>query len=161
MSFHWSHWRSRLAQLLLALWWGGFTFYTTAVVHVGTQVLHSATKQGFITQQVAHYLHALGGLALAAVLWELSARRKASQARRLDEIAWLVAVLALLAQVPVHFQMTALLDIPHREVLNEIRFYQFHRLYLCLATTQWLGSLLLLLGWPAATLPTPAQAPGG
>ena len=142
--------RPRLAHLLLALWWGGFTFYTTVVVSVGTAVLHSATKQGFITQQVTHYLNALGGLALAAVLWELLARRKAKDACRLREIACVAAILALVAQLLVHHQMTALLDVPHRAVLDEIRFYQWHRLYLCLATAQWLGSLLLLLGWETA-----------
>ena len=139
--------RRAVTLLLLALWWGGFTFYTTVVVSVGTAVLHSATKQGFITQQVTHYLNALAALALAAVLWELLARRKAHQSRRLDEIAWLVAVLALLAQLAVHYQMTGLLDVPHREVLDEVLFYRFHRLYLCLATAQWLGSFTLLLGW--------------
>ena len=144
----WDAIRPRLAHLLLALWWGGFTFYTTVVVSVGTAVLHSATKQGFITQQVTHYLHALAGLALAAVLWELLAQRKAQASRRVPEIAWLVAVVALVAQVLVHHQMTALLDTPHREVLNEVRFYQWHRLYLCLATVQWLGSSILLWNWP-------------
>lgn len=140
--------RRTLAHLLLALWWGGFTFYTTVVVSVGTAVLHSATKQGFITLQVTHYLNALAGLALAAVLWELWARRKAVQVRRLTEIAWLVAVLALLAQVVVHGRMTALLDVPHREVLDEGLFYRFHRLYLCLASAQWLGSTILLVALP-------------
>ena len=143
----WDAIRPRLAHLLLALWWGGFTFYTTVVVSVGTAVLHSATKQGFITQQVTHYLNALAGLALAAVLWDLLSRR-ATTLRRVEHIAWLVAVVALVAQVLVHHQMTALLDVPHREVLNEVRFYQWHRLYLCLATGQWLGSSILLWNWP-------------
>ena len=150
--------RPRLALLLLALWWGGFTFYTTVVVSVGTAVLHSATKQGFITQQVTHYLNALAGLALAAILWELVAQDKAHNARRVREIAWLVAVIALVAQVFVHHQMTALLDVRHREVLDEIRFYQWHRLYLCLATAQWLGSSLLLLGWETAPRQPSASA---
>lgn len=142
----WDALRPRVAHLLLALWWGGFTFYSTVVVSVGTEVLHSATKQGFITQQVTLYLNALAGLALAAVLWELWARRQAGQGRRLAEIAWLVAVVALLAQVVVHGRMTALLDVPHREVLEEVLFYRFHRLYLCLASAQWLASFILLLG---------------
>ena len=155
--------RPRLALLLLALWWGGFTFYTTVVVSVGTAVLHSATKQGFITQQVTHYLNALAGLALAAILWELVAQDKAHNARRVREIAWLVAVIALVAQVFVHHQMTALLDVPHREVLDEIRFYQWHRFYLCLATVQWLGSSILLVSVsssPCPTCPTPPDPAG-
>lgn len=155
--------RRMLTLLLLALWWGGFSFYTTAVVHVGTQVLHSAIKQGFITQQVTHYLNGLGALALVAGLWELRARRKTGQGRRGAEVAWLVAVLSLLGQVLVHFQMTALLDVPHRAVLDEVRFYQFHRLYLCLATMQWLGTTVLLVALLPIACPTktPNSDPAG
>ena len=139
--------RSRSAFLLLALWWGGFTFYTAVVVSVGTKVLRSATKQGFITAQVTNYLNHLAGLALAAILWELWARRKAGAASRWREMAWLIALLALLAQVYVHPKLSALLDFTSREVLDEGAFYRLHRIYLCLATAQWLGSFLLLLGW--------------
>ena len=103
------------------------------------------------------------GVALAAALWELVAQGKAHNARRVREIAWLVAVIALVAQVLVHHQMTALLDVPHREVLDEIRFYQWHRLYLCLATAQWLGSSLLLVSVSSSPCPTcpPPPDPAG
>lgn len=149
--------RARCAFLLLALWWGGFTFYTTVVISVGTHVLRSATRQGFITQQVTLHLNGLAGLALLAAGLELITRRRAGPVRRWPEVLWLVAALALLGQVLVHLPMSALLDVSRREVLDETGFYQWHRLYLCLATVQWLGSTGLLLHCQSPPVP-PATA---
>src|ERR1700676_581956 len=60
--------RRWLAISLLAVWWGGFTFYSVVVVHTGHRVLRSKVRQGFITQQVTRQLNVLGIVTLAPLL---------------------------------------------------------------------------------------------
>ena len=62
--------RRLFAILLLAVWWGGFTFYALVVVPTGHQVLRSKVRQGFITQQVTNQLNVLGAVTLALLLWQ-------------------------------------------------------------------------------------------
>ena len=41
----------------LAIWFGGFTFYSTAVIYTAQEVLHSHLRAGLITQQVTRWLN--------------------------------------------------------------------------------------------------------
>ena len=65
--------RRMLAIMLLALWWGGFSFYAGRVVFIGHEVLRSKVRQGFITERVTTELNWLGLAMLAVVGWELFA----------------------------------------------------------------------------------------
>src|SRR5262249_36841604 len=65
-----------------ALWQGGFFFYTAEVVPIGTDVLGSATSQGFITRRVAIKMNQFGAAALAIFALDLYLSRDRSKLRR-------------------------------------------------------------------------------
>ena len=142
--------RRLAATMLLALWWGGFTFYAARVVFIGHAVLKSKIRQGFITECVTTELNWLGLVALAFVGWEFFASRQ-SLRRRSAWAAWAAAVLATLVLFALHAQLAAMLDFGARTVADDDHFYGAHRIYLIIATVQWLtglGCLLSLLRWP-------------
>ena len=155
-----AHARHVLAILLLAVWWGGFTFYALVVVPTGHRVLHSKVRQGFITQQVTNKLNVLGGVTLAVLLWQTMANRRqhASPARRrVAWISWAVLAFTLGVLVWMHPHLDAMLDPVARSVTDDNRFYEWHRWYLLVATAQWLAGLahLTALGWGLEMRPTP------
>ena len=64
-----------------AIWFGGFTFYVSFVVPVGTDVLGTAMEQGMITRRVTVYLNYIGILALVLMLVEPLVNGKLTQGR--------------------------------------------------------------------------------
>jgi len=141
--------RRMLATILLALWWGGFTFYAGRVVFIGHEVLRSKVRQGFITERVTTELNWLGLAMVAVVGWELYACAPFSR-RRGAWIAWGVTLLATFALFILHTKLATMLDFTARQVTDDNRFYDWHRIYLCTATVQWLagGALLLMFHHP-------------
>ena len=148
--------RRMLATMLLALWWGGFTFYAARVVFIGHEVLRSKVRQGFITERVTTELNWLGLVMLGVIGWELLASAPFSR-RRVAWIAWTVTLLATLALFILHTKLAAMLDFTARQVTDDNIFYYWHRIYLCAATVQWLagGALVLMLHPPSC--PTKAN----
>lgn len=144
------------AVLLLAVWWGGFTFYALAVVPTGHQVLRSKVRQGFITQQVTNKLNALGAVTLAALAWQVIAVRRAKSRRwfRVASISWAGMAVTLALLFWLHPHLDALLDPTARSVIDDEKFYALHRWYLIVATVQWLAGLI-----HAGTLLTEPSAP--
>jgi len=59
--------RRLVLVLALMFWQGGFTFYASVVVPVGSDFLGSHVDQGWITRSVTNYLNLSGAVALA--LW--------------------------------------------------------------------------------------------
>lgn len=139
-------WIHRVVLLaLFAFWFGGFTFYTAVVVPIGTDVLGSSRTQGFVTQQVTHWLNLIGGAALLAFVVDAIWFRH-DQSKRHRILLWVLIVgLALLwtGLVFVHPVLDRMLDAENEFISDENSFYQWHRLYLWLSTVQW----LLLWGW--------------
>lgn len=137
------------ALLTLAVWVGGFTFYSAVVI----PELHGAmgsVEAGDITRRVTDPLNAIGAVALG-VWWALEAvDRSEVRARvrrtRLGLLAATSAILAFL--VLLHRVMDGRLDAGR---LNG--FYPLHRVYLIASTLQWLANLGLLavavVGWGA------------
>ena len=138
--------RRLLAVLLLAVWWGGFTFYALAVVPTGHQVLRSKVRQGFITQQVTNKLNVLGAVTTAWLLIELLATRRRSGRDwfRAQTVSWAALAVTLVALVWLHGRLDAQLDFAQRAVLDDVRFYQWHRVYLMVSTVQWLAMVVHL-----------------
>lgn len=136
--------RRAVAILLLALWWGGFSFYAGRVVFIGHQVLKSKIRQGFITERVTTELNWFGVAALAIVGWELLASERGTR-RRAAWTAWAVTVLATIALFILHTKLAGMLDFTVRQVADDDHFYGWHRIYLCTATVQWLAGAVLLV----------------
>lgn len=148
------------ATLLLALWWGGFSFYAGRVVFIGHQVLKSKIRQGFITERVTTELNGLGLAALAVVGWELFASRPPLR-RKVVRAALTMAALSTLTLILLHAKLAGMLDFSTRQVADDDHFYGWHRVYLCIATLQWLaGGVLVALfhfsSWPPKTNRTDA-----
>lgn len=138
--------RRTAAVLLLALWWGGFTFYAGRVVFIGHEVLRSKVRQGFITERVTTELNWLAVAVLAATAWELVARRRAGGATRLVWLAWAGVLVTTTALFILHGRLAGMLDFASRTVADDDYFYGWHRIYLWMAAIQWLAGLGLLLG---------------
>ncbi len=153
--------RRILAIMLLALWWGGFTFYAGRVVFIGHEVLRSKVRQGFITERVTTELNCLGLVMLGVVGWEMLASVPFSR-RRAAWIAWAVTVLATLALFILHSKLAGMLDFSARQVTDDNHFYDWHRIYLCAASVQWLagGALLLVFHHPLCPTKATHATPG-
>ena len=134
--------RALLAILLLAVWWGGFTFYALVVVPTGHKVLRSKVRQGFITQAVTNQLNVLGVVTLALLLWQWAATRRDPIPpgwSRAAILSWVVLAVTLAVLCWLHPRLDALLDAGQRAVLDDDKFYAWHRIYLVVATVQWLA----------------------
>ena len=136
--------RRYLAIALLAVWWGGFTFYALVVVPTGHQVLHSKVRQGFITQRGTNKLNWLGAVTMVVLLAEVAARRERSAKWRVGCASWLAMTTLLIALFLLHPQLDALLDETSRSVVDDDRFYALHRIYLLVTTVQWLAGAVHL-----------------
>ncbi len=137
------------AILLLALWWGGFTFYALVVVPTGHQVLRSKIRQGFITQQVTNKLNWLGVATLALLAWQIVAARREGQLSgsfRTGAISWGVLAVTLAVLFWLHPHLDLLLDPLNRSVVDDDKFYSLHRWYLIVATVQWAAGAVHF-GW--------------
>lgn len=137
--------RRALAILLLALWWGGFSFYAGRVVFIGHQVLESKIRQGFITERVTVELNWLCLAALAMVAWELCSSGGYSRKRAIWS-GWLAVLVTTIVLFFLHTKLNGMLNFPVRQVADEDHFYNWHRIYLLIATVQWgAGAVLVVL----------------
>ena len=133
-----------LSVLSLAVWVGGFTFYSAVVIPVLHDVLGSLDT-GYVTQRVTDFLN-VAGVASVSVWWfAVWAERSLGSARarrlRLGSLAGTTLLLVLL--VILHRVMDRRLE------TGSLRgFYPLHRAYLIVSTAQW----FLNLGVVAASL---------
>lgn len=123
-----------------AVWFGGFFFYVSFVVPIGTDELGSAREQGFITRLVAHRLNAICLMALAAMTVEtVVSWRRSGKLIRVAQAGSLLAIGGLLVWlVLLHPQLDQLLDVENHRVLDRAVFYRLHRVYLWVSTLQWI-----------------------
>lgn len=130
-----------------ALWFGGFTFYVSFVVPVGTEVLGSARSQGFITQQVTNWLNVTCGFALGLMVLELVfSWKRMRRPGRVTQVLMLIAIgLLLIALVWMHPLLDRMLVPAEERVADREKFYAIHRLYLWFSTFQWVAAWVWLL----------------
>ncbi len=134
-----------LGLVAMAIWFGGFTFYSAVVVAVLHDALGSVAG-GQITQRVTVTLNTIGLVAVA--LWWLlvvAEPQERKGVRGKARLGLLVATTVLLAfLIVLHGELDRRLDAGHL-----LGFYPLHRVYLVASTAQWfanLGLLALLLG---------------
>src|SRR5579859_7815408 len=135
--------RRYLALLILALWMGGFTFFTLFVIPVGAKVLGSDRDQGFITQQVTNHLNYIGTgslLVLGALLFTERTDRKL----RLHWLAWLAMAALQAALFFLHSVIDGMLDPATHKIHDLGHFFNWHRTYMATASLQWLIALIYL-----------------
>jgi hypothetical protein len=135
--------RRFLVLLALLFWQGGFTFYASVVVPLGTEVLGSAEAQGWVTRRVTNALNLSGLAALAVLGWDLALSRDPdARRRRLRWLAWGLLAATLAVLVGLHLRLDALLDAERRQILDRPAFRGLHRWYLWVSTLQWACGLL-------------------
>jgi hypothetical protein len=138
--------------IALMFWQGGFTFYVSVVVPVGTEVLGSALRQGFITREVTFWLNIAGAIALVVLLLDLMVCRDPVRLRaRLRWGLWLFMALCQGLLFWLHTCLDRLMQVRGRIVLDPEAFYPIHRLYLWTHTLQCTAGLvfvgLMLSAW--------------
>ncbi len=143
--------RRFLVLYALLFWQGGFLFYSSIVVPIGTDEL-GALQQGFITRRVTHNLNLVGTVALIVLASELLS--PGHPLRRLTRASlWFGMVLAQVGLFHYHARLDTLLRPEEMTVIDPGAFRPAHRIYLWISTVQWglaLGFLLLTPGaWRA------------
>ena len=144
--------RRYLTVIALMFWLGGFTFYASVVVPVGTAVLKSDLRQGFITRRVTFYLNLAAAVALTVLLGELLLTVDPSRRRRLARLGlWGIMALCQIALFFGHSYLDDQLQPKGMMILEHETFRLVHRLYLWTHTVQWGAGLiyigLMLRGW--------------
>ncbi|MCP4099338.1 MAG: hypothetical protein GY748_24200 [Planctomycetaceae bacterium] len=127
-----------------AIWWGGFTFYASVVVPVGSEILGSSRTQGFITQVVTHWLNVASALTILMLALDLWLNRQARKTFNFVlETGIAIGLLICLATlVFLHPKMDELISLAGETISDEAEFYKIHRVYLWVSTIQWaLGGL--------------------
>ena len=145
--------RRFLFTAAVAFWLGGFTFYGSIVIPAGMAVLGSHLKQGFITQEVTHWLNVSGAIAIPVMLWNMIAiwRDRGGILRFLLAATWVVMAGVLIGLFVLHPYLDRLLDIHAKTILDYDRFDALHRAYLLGATAQWGAGVIHV--WCALTGP--------
>lgn len=129
---------------LLMVWQGGFLFYTSFVVPVGTEVLGSAASQGSITARVTDTMNVLGVLGLAVTAWELNYGVDCNRRRYAARWwSWGVALACQWLLFYLHQLLDYFMDPTRTFVVIRPLFYPVHRAYLWTITVQWVACLVL------------------
>lgn len=128
--------RQFVLLLAIAFSFGGFSFYAAVVVPIGSDVF-DATSQGFVTQRVTHVINYASFVTGVMLLWEGLA------ARRNKHFFALLAIysVCLIALFAMHPQLDELLNFDDQSVIDSVKFYNLHRIYLWTSTIQWLATI--------------------
>jgi hypothetical protein len=150
--------RRFLVIAALMFWQGGFFFYASVVVPVGTDVFahfypltsrgeefSGKRQQGRITRTVARWINVAGAVALVPMGWDVVACTDAGRRRRWRGLLWLVAAALLGVLVTLYVQMDRQFDRDRLVLSEEGLFLVRHRLYLWVCAAQWGCCLMYLL----------------
>lgn len=144
-------WRPAVV-LAFAFWWGGFTFYSGVVIHIGTDIF-GKTEQGFVTQQATNALNAAGAALSIVLLANSLFMRGVGKGPIIGLwVSWAIIAACQAGQYFVHSVMDGFLVIdPDRRVTDIDQFWPLHRIYIKFVTAQWAAGILhiacVLTGW--------------
>lgn len=131
-----------LVLLVLALHWGGLTFYTGIVVPISHDVLLDPMEGGLITQQVTHWIQLLAVASVVCMLLNaVWCRDKTSRLRIVLFGCPLLLAICTVGQFLVHRNLDAVIVVAEREITDQESFDTNHRWYNQLTTVEWLTSL--------------------
>lgn len=136
--------RRTLAIFAFAAWLGGFFFYASFVVPIGTDYLGSRLAQGVITFSVSKILNNLGILAICLFILEEACDFTGSKAAKVTRILMMfIMAITLIILFNVHTYLSSVFD---RENLvytvPRSQFKYWHGFYLWVCTAQWLAGMI-------------------
>jgi hypothetical protein len=154
--------RRILVLLVLFFWQGGFVFYASVVIPVGTDVFNrhyrpddgaasGRRQQGRITRTVAGWLNLAGAIALVPMGWDAFASTDPRRPRKFARALLVFSITVIHGtMVAMYFQLDARFDRATLALDDGAKFLALHRIYLWLASIQW-GECVafLLLSVPA------------
>ncbi|MEM8732872.1 MAG: hypothetical protein AAGG44_01525 [Planctomycetota bacterium] len=135
-----------LLLLLLGFTFGGFLFYASVVVPLGTSILGSTT-QGFVTRSVTNVINVaslVSALAIAAYAWTTSNRFRTEDSIRIPLVSACIIGTTAIILMWLHGHLEQAMADDEFAVMDGESFYRTHRVYLWVSTIQWLSSLPVL-----------------
>ncbi|NBO92087.1 MAG: hypothetical protein EBV06_07195 [Planctomycetia bacterium] len=151
-----------IVMTAFVFWLGGFTFYISIVVPLGTEQL-GAIGQGFITREVTKSINISATIALALALAELLLAPDNRKARWWARWGlWLTIAVCQASLFYLHPLLDGYLDFDTASVRERPAFYQYHRVYLWTHTLQWalawISMWLMLWAWRDADRSPPSRS---
>ncbi len=139
----WKLWLWRFAvTVILAVWWGGLTFYAGIVVPLGIAQF-GGFEQGLLTQRVTFRLNVAGAIAGACLLAD-ALRHKP----RNHQVVMASVSLALQGWLWfLHSRLSRWMETASSSLHSDESFYHEHRIYLWVTSAQWLIGLACLGMW--------------
>jgi hypothetical protein len=141
--------RRFLVIAALMFWQGGFVFYASVVVPVGSEVfsrhypaphgeeVSGKRQQGRITRIVAHWINLSGAVALVPLAWDLFAGADTGRRRRWRVLLLLTIALLLAILFGLYRQLDSQFQRDNLHIVDEANFLVRHRAYLWLIAAQW------------------------
>jgi hypothetical protein len=140
--------RRFLVVQALLVWQGGFFFYAAVVVPIGTDV-HGSFGQGMVTRHVTDWANVIGAIAVLILAWDQLANRESRWCRVTRWGLWAIMAGVLPALALIHIRIEPYID----STMDYATFYLWHRIYLYVATAQWVAGLgyvaVMLRAWVA------------
>lgn len=140
------HLQRAMTIFAIALWFGGFTFYTACVLRIGSKVVGGLT-QGFVTQRVMRVLELLAAVMVVAVIIDIAThwKRIGRWLRTLQCVAWSTMAASLIGIVLIHNKMDPLLDPGAFAKPDHEAFSPFHQAYQFISTCMWVATVVYVL----------------
>jgi hypothetical protein len=148
-----------LLAWLMAVWLGGFTFYSTVVIPIIHEQLGDPLQTGLITQHATDVLNLIG-VATVFVGWLLTAKARTFcpggiPYPRISLALLFTTTVSLVFLVGLHRLLDAMLE------SSQLRgFYPWHRVYLWVSTAQWLVNMGLVACWTMAPVANSTRVTG-
>jgi hypothetical protein len=144
LKFHLETLRRYLVVLAIALWLGGFTFYSVVVIHTAHHVLDSMLETGLITQKVSGWLNWIGVGTLVILLWNVVAswRSQNRLLRNLLAVMWVVMAAVEVWLFVLHPVLDKQINLETRHLVDRQQFRRTHTFYVTLSTVQWVAGLI-------------------
>lgn len=145
--------RRFLVVQALLFWQGGFLFYSAVVIPTGTDVVGS-WMQGLITRHVTDWMNGIGAAAVLILAWDQILGHETKGIRRARWCLWAILTASLLGLIALHPIVERLIDGAGGNAPDRYgTFYFWHRVYLYVATVQWVAGLgyvaVMLRAWGA------------
>ncbi|MFO0892997.1 MAG: hypothetical protein U0790_28160 [Isosphaeraceae bacterium] len=145
MSF-WIQGLRALQVWCLAIWLGGFTFYSAVVIPGLHEQLGGPMETGLVTQQVTNYLNLIGLVTIVIGAVGLAGERIAGADRRASSLPAILLLGLTSGCLVALYWLHHLLD-QKLDAGTLTGFYTLHRVYLWVSVLQWLANLGLLACW--------------